>query len=209
MLNLYERYSQTRRNTIHQETPSIKKYIYGRTETRVMTASTKTQKAFLELTWQEIKEINPYEILKHPFNKKLFTHMRHVDKIIIHCSDTRTDQSFDIKDIDRWHKERGWSEIGYHYYIKLNGTIQYGRDISKVGAHTKGQNTPSIGICLEGGKNPDGTKWDMCTLAQERSLMNLIHGLQVTFPNLISVHGHYEFSDKTCPNFHLKRIGFH
>ena len=134
--------------------------------------------------------------------------MRKIDKVIIHCADTKTNQNFDVSDIDRWHKNKGWTEIGYHYYIKLDGTIQTGRKLKRVGAHCAGHNSSSVGVCLEGGKNPDGTKWDMCTSKQEYAVEKLLLTLGKDYPN-ITLHGHYEFSKtKSCPNFDINKFYF-
>ena len=76
--------------------------------------------------------------------------LRKIDKIIVHCADTPDGKDFTIKDIDRWHKERGWQCCGYHHVIRLDGTIENGRPLAQIGAHCKGYNENSIGICLIG-----------------------------------------------------------
>ena len=73
--------------------------------------------------------------------------MRKIKQIIVHCSATKEGQDFKAKDIKRWHFERGFSDIGYHYVVDLDGTIEEGRSLELIGAHTKGQNRDSIGIC--------------------------------------------------------------
>ena len=127
---------------------------------------------------------------------------RQVDKIIIHCADTRTDQDFSIEDVRMWHKARGWYDIGYHYYIKLDGSVHIGRSLDVIGSHCKGQNTKSIGICLEGGKKSDNTDWDKPTDNQIESIRVTISYLKLIYKDL-KVHGHYEFSTKSCPNFDI------
>ena len=83
--------------------------------------------------------------------------MREINKIIVHCSATREGENFEVAEIRKWHVEgRGWSDIGYHFYIDLYGQIHKGRDIAKMGAHCKGQNRNSIGICYCGGVEADG-----------------------------------------------------
>ena len=77
--------------------------------------------------------------------------MRQIKYIIIHCSATAEGKDFGAKDIDRWHRARGWNGIGYHYVIRLDGTIEKGRDVSKVGAHCAGVNSISVGVCYIGG----------------------------------------------------------
>lgn len=73
------------------------------------------------------------------------------DTIIIHCSATRAGQDFTATDIDRWHRQRGFRSIGYHFVIRLDGTIEPGRDVALDGAHCTGWNHRSIGICYIGG----------------------------------------------------------
>ena len=79
--------------------------------------------------------------------------MREINTFIIHCSDTYPDMDIGVEEIRRWHKERGWSDIGYHYVIRRNGKIEEGRNDGIVGAHAKGMNENSLGICMVGGKS--------------------------------------------------------
>jgi|TARA_R110000803_G_scaffold169965_7_gene233023 N-acetylmuramoyl-L-alanine amidase len=131
---------------------------------------------------------------------------RKIDKIIVHCSATRPSHDIDAKEIDRWHKKRGWSGIGYHFFIKRGGLIEIGRPIEKQGAHTKGLNKNSIGICYAGGvkeeRGEDG-KWDADdnrTSEQIASLLTLLRLLKKIFPEA-TIHGHREFAAKSCPCF--------
>ena len=78
--------------------------------------------------------------------------MRKITEIIIHCSATTEGMDFTVEDIDRWHRQRGFSGVGYHFVIYLNGSIHAGRPKNKIGAHCKGHNTISIGICYIGGR---------------------------------------------------------
>ena len=134
--------------------------------------------------------------------------MRNIKKIIIHCSDS---DFGDAALIDKWHKERGWEGIGYHYVImnsyrskdnykkEDDGLIEFGRPVEKVGAHCKGENADSVGICLIGRH----------TFTAEQllvSLPKLVNDLTVSF-GLVpgNVHGHYEFEPaKTCPNISME-----
>lgn len=113
--------------------------------------------------------------------------------IVIHCSDSPQGRGDDVSTIDRWHKERGWSGVGYHFVILEDGTIQAGRPLGKTGAHAKGHNS-KIGICLIG--------TDTFTTEQYLSLELLVKGLVVQY-NIPSkdILGHYMVSSKTCPNF--------
>lgn len=132
--------------------------------------------------------------------------MRDINEIIFHCSDTRTDQNFSVETIRKWHTEpkpkgRGWSDIGYHYYIDLKGVLHTGRPIERAGAHCKGRNKNSVGVCFEGGKNPDGTKWDKPRRTQLETAKVLTGYLRSKYGANITIHGHCEFSSKSCPNF--------
>ena len=130
--------------------------------------------------------------------------MRRIDKIIIHCSATPEGKNVSAEEIDRWHKARGWQGIGYHFVIALDGSIEYGRAINKVGAHVKWHNKNSIGIVYIGGveekRGPDGN-WiakDTRTPKQKESLLDLIKTLKRLHPDA-TVHGHNEFANKSCP----------
>ena len=82
--------------------------------------------------------------------------MRSITEIIIHCSATAEGRDFGVADIRRWHKAQGWTDVGYHYVVRLDGTVQEGRALSEPGAHCKGHNAHSIGICYVGGLAADG-----------------------------------------------------
>ena len=77
------------------------------------------------------------------------------NKIIIHCSATPKGVEYSASDIDKWHRQRGYSKIGYHYVIKLDGKIEKGREENEMGAHCLGENLYSIGICYIGGLSED------------------------------------------------------
>lgn len=129
--------------------------------------------------------------------------MRDIEKIIIHCSATVGGVDFDRNDIDKWHKQRGWSGIGYHYVVKLDGNIQVGRSIKSTGAHAKGYNSKSIGICYIGGLDRDKKAKDTRTEEQKESLIEIISFLKLDFPDA-EVLGHNDLSNKSCPCFNAK-----
>lgn len=140
------------------------------------------------------------------------------DTIIIHCSATRNGHDFRASDIDRWHREQGFAEIGYHYVIDLDGTIEVGRPLTMAGAHCKGWNKRSIGICYIGGLDANGMPADTRTHAQKVSLHNLVEQLMERFPSITQVLGHRDTSPdrngdgkitpdewvKACPCFDVK-----
>ena len=78
--------------------------------------------------------------------------MRKIDLIVIHCSATRADRDFTEEDLEVCHRRRGFNGVGYHFYIRKNGSIKTTREIERIGAHAKGHNLNSIGICYEGGE---------------------------------------------------------
>ena len=94
--------------------------------------------------------------------------MRDINKIILHCSATSEGKDFDVNDIREWHLQRGFTDVGYHYVIKLDGTIQDGRDIRTIGAHCKGYNYGSVGIVYVGGLDEEGKGKDTRTNEKKR-----------------------------------------
>tara|TARA_R100001224_G_scaffold802_1_gene546 strand:+ start:228 stop:635 length:408 start_codon:yes stop_codon:yes gene_type:complete len=129
--------------------------------------------------------------------------VREINKIFIHCSATPPDMYVDAKKIDEWHKQRGWSGIGYHYVVKRDGQIELGRPIEKIGAHVKGYNRSSIGVCYCGGVNEEMKPEDNRTGHQIDSLLLLLNYLKNIFPKAV-IHGHRDFSTKACPSFDAK-----
>ena len=128
--------------------------------------------------------------------------MRQINKIIVHCSATREGENYTVDTIRSWHVDgRGWSDIGYHFYIDLYGEIHKGRDIAKIGAHTKGQNRNSIGICYCGGVEADGkTPKDTRTEKQKDALLSVLLTLKAMYPKA-TIYSHNEFANKACPSF--------
>ena len=119
--------------------------------------------------------------------------MRKITLIVIHCSAVRPNQTSSAKDIDKWHKDRGFKCIGYHYVIRRDGTIELGRPEWQVGAHchVKGQNhnKHSIGVCYEGGLDIRGQPADTRTEAQKQTMRRLLEDLHERYPRAMIV-GH-------------------
>ena len=130
--------------------------------------------------------------------------MRRIDEIIIHCTATQEGKNFKAKDIDKWHKQKGWKGIGYHYVIDLDGTIEKGRDESEAGAHTVGHNAHSIGIVYVGGIDKNLKSKDTRTEQQKKAMWELLIKLLVKYPNA-KIHGHNEFANKDCPCFNVQK----
>lgn len=135
--------------------------------------------------------------------------MRAFNKIIIHCAATPEGKDYTVEQIRQWHtlpkpKGNGWKDIGYHYVIYRNGSVHPGRPVEQIGAHTKGYNANSIGICYIGGCAKDGkTPKDTRTPAQKTALKELVKELKQSYPKA-TVHGHNEFANKACPSFNVK-----
>ena len=139
--------------------------------------------------------------------------MRKINKILLHCSASDLKKDDDIKAIKHLHVSKkdvkinwgkynthgkSFKDVGYHYFIRKDGLIQKGRDIMQVGAHCKGQNSASIGICLSGRHK--------FTEYQFIALERLISGLNIRLPKNPTIHPHNEFSDKSCPNFSVQEF---
>ena len=132
--------------------------------------------------------------------------MRKINKIIIHCSATPQNRKVSVNTIRKWHLQRGFNDIGYHYVIHLDGKISVGRPIEKVGAHCAYENRGSIGICYVGGMTKDMKKpKDTRTQAQKDSLIKLMHQLIYKYNKDMTIHGHNEYANKACPCFDVQK----
>ncbi len=124
------------------------------------------------------------------------------DFIVIHCSATPASMDIGAKEIDRWHRAKGWFKIGYHFVVRRDGTVEHGRELNEVGAHAYGVNDRSVGICLVGGVTGDGkTPQNNFAPAQWVSLEKLVSELETQFPQAKLV-GHRDVtSGRDCPCF--------
>lgn len=124
------------------------------------------------------------------------------DYIIIHCSATPAKMDIGVDEITRWHKERGFYDIGYHYVIRRDGTRQTGRKLEEAGAHVVGFNHASVGVCLVGGMDKTNkTPEDNFTQAQWTSLYLTLKELHEQYPSAVIV-GHRDLNPgKACPSF--------
>ncbi|MCP3673963.1 MAG: hypothetical protein GY829_05780 [Gammaproteobacteria bacterium] len=126
--------------------------------------------------------------------------MEKIKFIVVHCSDTSPAMNVTTNDLRQWHVvERGWNDIGYHWFIKRDGTVYDCRPESVTGAHCPVINDCSIGICLEGGQFGSNDYTDV----QLAGLSGLVYELKGRYNNA-AVTGHNHFtSSKTCPNFNV------
>ena len=137
--------------------------------------------------------------------------MRQINEIFIHCSATQPKWMASnscqqkVEEIRRWHTDKGWSDIGYHFVLDRQGDVCVGRPVERVGAHAKGHNKNSIGICLIGGfgSDADDKFEEHYTDLQRKALDNLINDLTDTHSNA-KIRGHNEISFKACPGFRVK-----
>ena len=130
--------------------------------------------------------------------------MRDLNRIILPCAATREGKDFSVDTIREWHVNgRGWSDIGYHWVIRLDGSIEVGRPLEKSGAHTKGHNKDSVGVCYIGGCDADGKPKDTMNPEQEKAWRMIVLSLRTLYGDL-TIHGHNEFANKACPSFIVK-----
>lgn len=127
---------------------------------------------------------------------------RKVNEIIIHCS--ASGPKTKISDIKKWHLDRGFFDIGYHYVIENDGAIRIGRNIETMGAHCKGHNAKSVGVCLVGGF--DGKVLHEFSEKQAHALKMLIPEIQQIIGHVVPVVGHRTYAKKECPNFDVSEF---
>lgn len=158
-------------------------------------------------TWESL-----FGKVEHPKEKAfvLKKSKRRIDMIIVHCTATPEGDWKTVEQIRAQHKKKGWSDIGYHYLVYLDGTIHDGRDVDISGAHCEGKNAHSIGVCYVGGlENKPGVPYgelkakDTRTPAQKEALLNLLKMLKAVYPTA-KIYGHRDFSSKRCPSFDAK-----
>lgn len=173
----------------------------------------KTDGIFGPITEQAVKDfqllvgIKPTGVYDDATNYKLKTSSfkqskRTINEIIIHCSATEEGKSYKVDDIRKWHIAKGYSEIGYHYVVYIDGSVHTGRNINLMGAHCVNHNSKSIGICYVGGLK-NGKPYDTRNKEQKESLIALLRLLKRMYPNA-KIYGHRDFANKSCPCFDTK-----
>ncbi len=126
--------------------------------------------------------------------------MRKITEIVVHCTATPAGREVTAKEVDRWHKARGFKKIGYHYLVRLDGSVEAGRAEAEIGAHCLGHNRASIGVAYAGGLDRAGKPADTRTAAQRQALLTLLRDLRRRYPG-VRIHGHRDFATKACPCF--------
>lgn len=135
--------------------------------------------------------------------------MRRIDLVVIHCAATPPDMDIGADTIDKWHRERGWAGIGYHFVVRRSGVVENGRPVQTAGAHAAGHNASSIGICLVGGVRRDAMTGKLVaepnyTGPQWEALRRLVEQLMRSYPNA-KVVGHRDLDQrKECPSFSVR-----
>lgn len=132
--------------------------------------------------------------------------MRLINEIIVHCSYTKPSMDIGSDWIRKVHLKKGWKDIGYHYVIRRDGLIDHGRKVEIIGAHCKGKNRHSIGICLVGGMSEDNHAENNFTEAQFDRLRKVVKDLKTQFLDITKVSGHCDYANKACPCFDVNSI---
>lgn len=139
--------------------------------------------------------------------------------IVIHCSATKVEADIGAKEIREMHLDRGWQDIGYHFVIRRNGTVETGENLNSLGAHVKGYNSISVGVCLVGGLSPTGASINNYSMQQRASLIKILKFLKELYPEA-EIVGHRDLSPdldgdgeisawefmKDCPCFDVKEF---
>jgi len=123
--------------------------------------------------------------------------VRAVKRVFIHCSASDHAHHDDISVMRDWHIKRGWNDVGYHYFIQQDGTVQTGRPLEKAPSAQKGHNSGTIAICVHGHHS--------FTDAQYDALRALCGDINAAIPG-VTFHGHCEVSAKSCPVFDYKQV---
>ena len=127
--------------------------------------------------------------------------VREVDRVFLHCSASDNPEHDNIDVVRGWHvDDKGWDDVGYHYFIRRDGTLEAGRPLEKSPAAQIGNNAGTVAICLHGLMRERFTK------AQYRTLMILASDIDDAYGGMLSFHGHCEVSSKPCPVFPYRAV---
>jgi len=161
---------------------------------------------------------------KKPVDNLGFSVRKVTDLIVVHCSATKEGVNIGLEEINDWHKRRGWGNdtlsCGYHEIIRIDGTVESGRPLHTVGAHSRGHNYRSIGICLVGGLDSSGEPSNTFNSTQLCVLKSRIDFYRSKFPSITEVVGHRDLSKdldgdgiieshewvKACPCFNVSEV---
>lgn len=136
--------------------------------------------------------------------KVQFKERTHTDLIVVHCAATKPSMDIGLREIRQWHVQQGWLDVGYHFIIRRDGTVELGRPVGVVGSHVKGKNSVSVGVCLVGGINDKGQPDNNFEPVQFAALKSKLAELQALYPSA-KICGHRDLdSGKACPSFDVK-----
>lgn len=133
--------------------------------------------------------------------------MRPINRIVVHCAATPPHLDIGAEQIDKWHRGRGWAQIGYHAVIRRDGMYKPGRPESAIGAHAQGHNTDTLAVCLVGGVDANREPENNFTDEQFDTLEALLNwwrdGYSVPLSNIV---GHRDLPGvkKACPSFDVQ-----
>lgn len=162
------------------------------------------------ITFQREKGLTPDGIvgpatLAKLIPQRLKKSKRTIREIIVHCTDTPEGRNHTVEDITKWHKDRGWATIGYHFVVDIEGNILEGRDVDLIGAHCSRHNSHSIGVVYVGGRGRNWEYKDTRNDLQKNSLLSLLIDLKKLYPDA-TIYGHNYFDKgKPCPCFDAYR----
>lgn len=128
------------------------------------------------------------------------------DFLVVHCSATPASADIGVAEIRRWHRRRGWLDVGYHFVVRRDGTLETGRPVWAAGAHARGVNRRSIGLCLVGGATASLAPENNFTVSQFDTLARLLRDLRRRYPRA-EVLGHRDLprAAKACPSFDVRQ----
>jgi N-acetyl-anhydromuramyl-L-alanine amidase AmpD len=132
---------------------------------------------------------------------------RPITQLVVHCAATRPNLDVGVDEIRSWHRQQGWSDIGYHWVVRRDGSVEAGRREELIGAHVSGHNRDTLGICLVGGLDEHGDPAPTFTPEQFASLRTLANELLAKYDlSDDAILGHRDFPNvaKACPSFDVR-----
>lgn len=149
--------------------------------------------------------LNPFAGNMHALVAQQPFAARPISEVIVHCTATPEGREVSVDTIRGWHKANGWSDIGYHYVVHLDGTVEAGRPEAFIGAHVVDHNTGTLGVVYVGGVDAAMGPKDTRTPAQRDALMALCQALCVKYPKIAKISGHNQYAAKACPSFDVRQ----
>lgn len=177
--------------------------------TTIVRGQREPDKTAMSQTIERVRASNGDIAKAPPASASLVLHAtsRPIDEIVLHCAATPEGKDFLVGDIRAWHRQRGFSDVGYHYVVYRDGRIVEGRPIGQIGAHCadSGKNRGTIGVCYIGGVAADGkTPKDTRTPEQRSSLLWLCEQLAARHRGIVRITGHNQYAKKACPSFDVR-----